>query len=76
MENDYVIIIDEEARIPCCMATINRIRVSQVNGKTRVYIYLMHCDVLNEATMNRVMRIMRSVDPIITIINANQDLCG
>ncbi|GAB6946344.1 hypothetical protein JCM16161A_04740 [Vulcanisaeta sp. JCM 16161] len=75
VENDNVIIIDEETRIPCCIAAVNKIKVSQINDTLRVHIYLKDCGVLNEYTMNRIMSIIRSMNPIITAINIDQSLC-
>ncbi|ADY00358.1 hypothetical protein VMUT_0142 [Vulcanisaeta moutnovskia 768-28] len=75
-ENDNVIIIDEEIVIPCCIATVNKIKTSQINNTSRVYIYLKNCSALNEYNMNKVMRVIRSMNPVITVINIDQSLCA
>ena len=77
IEGDGIIIVDEEARIPCCVATVDRVKFSKVNEELKIYTYLRDCSVPNEINMNEIMRIIRSMSSvsfIIKVININQRL--
>ncbi|WP_054854417.1 hypothetical protein [Vulcanisaeta distributa] len=63
INGDSVIIVDEETRTPCCVATASNIRSSKVDEGSRVYIYLKDCGILNENTMDVIARIIRSMTP-------------
>ncbi|GAB6944876.1 hypothetical protein [Vulcanisaeta sp. JCM 14467] len=74
-EGDYVIIVDKEMRTPCCIAVINNVKSSKINGELRVYAYLKDCDIPIGDLMNRIMKVIRSVG-YVKIMNVNQYLCA
>lgn len=75
-KDDNVIIVDEETRVPCCMATVNNIKFSVINNTPRIYIYLKDCKTPSENSMYEIMRVIRSVSYMIKIMNISQNLCG
>ncbi len=57
------------------MAIANNIKSSEINRESRVYIYLKNCDVLSGDAMDRIMRIIRSMNFVIKNINIDKSLC-
>ncbi len=75
LEGDNVIITDEDARIPCCVATVSNIRSFKINEEPRIYVYLKNCGIPNENKMDKVIKVIRSVSLSIKVMNVDVDLC-
>ena len=79
IEGDALVIVEEDVRLPCCIAKVNSIKSLSVGEGLRVYIYLRDCEPPSEDMMNEIMKALKSINfmnliMVSKVVNINQKI--